>query len=453
MFDQSFSPKNLRIISEVENRKGSNRSLEFFPTVFAATEVLKERIRETKQFRAAHRHAYSADDQAIFDALKEEREAARKSRDEELLACLTNVSEVISQKGFRISIRQVAGPKGKFVYVIPDNPKDLTAQCYYAIKQISRNISRIYKVQQANRNQIIGHLSDALSDGFPYHVIKLDVQEFYERIDHDSLLSKLKSDQLLSATTMRLVERLLWDYATLAGTPGRGLPRGIGLSAILSELYMRDVDKNISSISEVAFYARYVDDIIVLFAPTRASKIEKFRECLVKELTAKRLTVNATKSKEAPPDSSLTYLGYTFKNVCKKSCEVLMSDQKYDKYEKRLHACFIRYHRQRANRPKKAYRLLAKRIQYLTANTQLTHSKKNAFVGIYFSNPHLTNLDQLDQLDAILETKVAKLTHSPSLMAKLRRCSFQNGYTQQVFRRFHRDGEFAEITKAWRYGQ
>lgn len=453
LFDQSFSAKNLRIISEVENRRGSNRSLEFFPTVFDATEILKERIRETKQFRAAHRHAYSAEDQEIFDALKADREAARKSRDEELLTCLTNVSQVISQKGFRISIRRVAGPKGKPVYVIPDNPKDLSAQCYYANKQISRNISRIYKVKQANRNQIIEHIRDALSDGFPYHVIKLDVQEFYERIDHDTLLSKLRSDQLLSATTMRLIERLLWDYASLAGTPGRGLPRGIGSSAILSELYMREVDTNISSISEVAFYARYVDDIVVLFAPTKGSRTEDFRKRLIEQLTAKRLTVNATKSKEAPPETSLTYLGYKFENVCKKSCEVLMSDQKHEKYRKRLGACFTRYHRQRAKRPKKAYRLLVKRIQYLTANTQLTHSKQNAFVGIFFSNPHLTNLDQLAQLDAVLAQHIVGLTHSPSLMAKLRNCSFQDGYTQQVFRRFHRDGEFAEITKAWRYGQ
>jgi hypothetical protein len=241
LFDQSFSAKNLRTISEVENRRGSNRSLEFFPTVFDATEILKERIRETKQFRAEHRHAYSADDQAIFDALKAEREAASKSRDEELFTCLSNVSQVISQKGFRISIRQVAGPKGKSVYIIPDTPKDLTAQCYYAIKQISRNISRIYKVQQANRNQIIGHISDALSDGFPYHVIKLDVQEFYERIDHDTLLSKLKSDQLLSATTMHLIERLLWDYASLAGTPGRGLPRGVGLASRDAAAYSKRI--------------------------------------------------------------------------------------------------------------------------------------------------------------------------------------------------------------------
>lgn len=453
MFDQSFSPKNLRKITEIENRRGSNKSLEFFPSVLVATEELKDCIRATKQFRATHKHKYSVADQAIFDALKEDRENARKARDQELLSCLANVSDEISKKSFRISIRRVGGPNGKPVYVVPETPVDAYARSYYAIKQIANNISRIYKVRQANRNQIVTQLSDCLSDGFPYHVVKLDVQEFYESVDHSVLLTKLKSDQLLSATTMRLIERLLWDYAAVAGTPGRGLPRGVGLSAILSELYMRDFDDRISTLEEVAFYARYVDDIIVLFAPTKGSTTDGYRKKAVEELRRKRLVVNTTKSREAPPDTELTYLGYEFREVLRTSCKVLMSDAKFQKYKKRLDASFTRYDRQRAKKPRKAYRLLVKRVQYLTGNTQLTHSKQNAFVGIYFSNPHLTDLSQLKRLDDALATHIRKQTHSANLRAKLQQYSFQKGYSERIFRRFHRQDEFKEITKAWKYGQ
>lgn len=453
MFDQTFSPKNLRKITEFENRRGLNKSLEFFPTVLAATERLKDCIRATKHFRATHKHKYSATDQAIFDALKEDRENARKVRDQELLSCLGDVSNQISKKSFRISIRKVGGPKGKPVYIVPDKPVDVYAQSYYAIKQIANNVSRIYKVKQANRHQIVSQLSDCLRDGFPYHVVKLDVQEFYESIDHSVLLAKLKADQLLSATTMRLIERLLWDYADLAGTPGRGLPRGVGISAILSELYMRDFDDRISTLEEVTFYARYVDDIIVLFAPTKGSNTSGYRKNAVEELRRKRLVVNSTKSKEAPPETNLTYLGYEFRDVLRSSCKVLMSEAKFLKYKMRLNASFTRYDRQRAKNPKKAYRLLVKRVQYLTGNTQLTHSKQNAFVGIYFSNPHLTDFSQLQRLDNALTTHIGKQSHSPKLQAKLRRYSFQKGYSERIFRRFHRKGEFEEITKAWKYGQ
>ncbi len=338
MFDQSFSPENLRIITESENRRGSNKSLDFFPSVFQATDVLKDCIRATKQFRAARKHKYSKADQAIFDALKENRENARKKRDDELLSCLKDVSDNISQKHFRISIKQSGGPHGKPVYVIPDTPIDSYAQSYYAINQIGRNISRIYKVKQANRNQIVSQLKDCLSDGFPYHVIKLDVQSFYESIDHSALISKLKADQLLSATTLRLVEHLLWDYAQLAGTAGKGLPRGIGISALLSELFMRDFDRNVSSLPEVAFYARYVDDIVVLFAQTNGSQaqtngsqIGNYLNTIVKQLERMGLQINQDKTKQAPPETALTYLGYEFKDVCKASFQVRISDAKYKK--------------------------------------------------------------------------------------------------------------------------
>ncbi|WP_299674253.1 antiviral reverse transcriptase Drt3a [uncultured Roseobacter sp.] len=449
MFDQSFSPQNLRKITEIENRRGSNKSFEFFPPVLVATEELKDCIRATKHFRATHKHKYSVADQAIFDALKEDRENARKARDQELLSCLANISDEISKKSFRIRIRRVGGPNGKPVYIVPETPLDAYAQSYYAIKQIANNISRIYKVRQANRNRIVTQLSD----GFPYHVVKLDVQEFYESVDHSVLLTKLKSDQLLSATTMRLIERLLWDYAAVAGTPGRGLPRGVGLSAILSELYMRDFDDRISTLEEVAFYARYVDDIIILFAPTKGSTSDDYRKAVVEELRRKRLVVNASKSTEARPATELTYLGYKFRNVRSTSCTVLMSDAKFQKYKKRLNACFTRYNRQRARKSKKAYRLLVKRVQYLTGNTQLTHSKQNAFVGIYFSNPHLTDLSQLQRLDDALATHIGKLAHSASLRTKLQAYSFHAGYSERTFRRFHRLREFEEITKAWKYGQ
>jgi hypothetical protein len=118
LFDQSFSAKNLRTISEIENRRGLNRSLEFFSTDYDATEVLKELIRETKKFRAAHKHAYSTDDHAILDSIKEDRAAARIARDEEVTTCLSVVSQVISQNGLCISTRQVGGPRGKPVYVV-----------------------------------------------------------------------------------------------------------------------------------------------------------------------------------------------------------------------------------------------------------------------------------------------------------------------------------------------
>ena len=47
---------------------------------------------------------------------------------------------------------------------------------------------------------------------------------------------------------------------------GLGVPRGIGISSLLSEIYMRDLDDCIKKRPEVIFYARYVDDIFILLS-------------------------------------------------------------------------------------------------------------------------------------------------------------------------------------------
>lgn len=344
------------------------------------------------------------------------------------------------------------GPNEKPVYLLPPG----SAESYYSIKQISRNLERIYKVKQANRNRIIAQLQDHLNDGFPYHILRLDVSQFYESIEHRALLEKLRSDQLLSAISIKVIEKLLWTYGLRTGTHGIGLPRGIGLSASLSELFMREFDRRAKARQDVVFFARYVDDIVVVFSPTLSSNRQVYKGRVVDQLKELNLTVNSNKVNESPDDRknwNLTYLGYEFRYDSSTSCKTLLSAQKMKRYETRLEACFIRYHRQRAKDAKKAYRLLVKRIQYLTLNTQLTHNKSNAFVGIFFSSPHLTDLRQLRLLDGKLIGHITRLAHSPSLQAKLRQYSFVAGYEERIFRRFHRPGQFEEITKAWDYGR
>ena len=73
----------------------------------------------------------------------------------------------------------------------------------------------------------------------------------------------------------------------------KGIPRGIGISAYLSELYMRDIDIKIKSLEDVIYYARYVDDIIVIICPkTESTKKDYLSElkkiiCIENKLTLK----------------------------------------------------------------------------------------------------------------------------------------------------------------------
>ncbi len=456
LLDQTFSPQNLRHISDVEKRRGRVSDLSFFPEVKRKTDVLKDRIGDCKDFRRAQVGKYSEADQAIFNHLRDLREAARQDRDDQLLICLKAVSRNISKKSYSVDFSSHEGPGGKPVFQVDRN----VPEHHYAVKQISRNLSRLYKVKQANRNQIIAQLVDHLSDGFPYHILRTDVAEFFESIDHSELLAKLKGDQLLSQTCIKLIEGILFRYGQITGKPGVGLPRGIGISSYLSELYMREFDSNVRNSPDVVYYARYVDDIVLVFAPTPTSDPSQYLSGVKEELRKKRLIINLTKTRDSPLGTSgsienkagwkFDYLGYEF--FYDPKLKVRLSSSKKLKYLQRLDASFKRYNSQRAKNSKKAYRLLLKRVRFLTGNTQLTHNKQNAFVGIYFGNPHLTDHSQLMELDANLSRLRAGVS-SASLRTKLGDCSFLEGYKQKIFRRFHQKKEFENIVKAWKYGR
>jgi len=456
LLDQTFSAENLQIISDIEKRRGRVQDLSFFLKVKRKTDILKDRISDCKAFRREQTGKYSEGDQAIFNHLTDLREAARRDRDEQLLHCLKDVSAHISRKSFRVDFDSQVGPGGKPVFQISNH----APEHHYAVKQISRNLSRLYKVKQANRNQIVGQLTDYLSDGFPYHILRTDVSKFFETIDHSEILKKIREDQLLSQTSLRLIEGILYRYGQIVGKAGLGLPRGIGISSYLSELYMRDFDAEIRRSPDVVYYARYVDDIVLVFAPTPTSDLQSYRPMVREALRKKKLLMNLTKTRETPLSNSgemlsrdgwqFEYLGYEFSFSPKLT--IRLSSSKQRKYMERLEASFRRYQSQKAKNSKKSYRLLLKRIRFLTSNTQLTHNKQNAFVGIFFSNPHLTDYQQLKDLDCRLRFLQSRV-RSQSLQTKLNKFSFLSGYTQKLFMRFHRKGEFEEIVRAWKYGR
>ncbi|AEI38633.1 antiviral reverse transcriptase Drt3a [Zymomonas mobilis] len=454
MLDQTFSAHNLRKISEQEKRKGRIRDLIYFKEVKRKTEELKSAIQVTKDFRHRHRGKYSTDKQSEFNIIKEIREEKRKERDDLLLKGLEDVSRVINRKNFEISFTKKSGPNGKPVYVIDKNQPDQL----YALKKLEANIAAIYKVRPQNRNQIMDQLIGILSSRFNYHVIRTDITSFFETIPHDRLLGKLKADQLLSQKSMRITEKILFLYADLALTPGKGLPRGLGISSYLSELYMRDFDQKIKSLPDTVFYARYVDDIVILFAPLPGSDVSTKKEEIKNHLLSFSLSMNLKKTEESPLDDdghprsrsgwSFEYLGY--KLDFGSDLSVTMSKKRLDRYKKRICVSFDRYQSQKTKNSKHAYRLLIKRVRFLTSNTQLTHNKSNAYVGIYFNNRHLNKYKDLKALDNFLGIKIQQIL-SPSLRRKLNQYSFEAGFKEKNFRRFHKKDEFKEIVKAWKY--
>lgn len=146
----------------------------------------------------------------------------------------------------------------------------------FAMKQLQTNLQKTFKVKQANRHLIMTNIKLLLKTKRPYYIIRTDVSSFFESIPQDQLRHTIMDNTLLSYKSKVFVNAILKEYeiekAKLKDDErdgmkdGCGVPRGIGISSLLSEIYMRDLDGSIKKRPEVIFYVRYVDDIFMLLA-------------------------------------------------------------------------------------------------------------------------------------------------------------------------------------------
>lgn len=484
MLDQSFSFKNFRIILDVVNRKGIYIEDKDF---FMSSDIFKDsrdksieivdtnkKIRNEYNRVKVKKNKTQADYQK-YNELKEEKKVKKTEREVLLENALLKLSKKANQKDYEIKIKKGQIKFGSQLYTTENKPEH-----FFVLKQLQRNIYKTFKVKQSERRSIISQLKLLLDDKFPKILIRTDIKKFYESIPHDKLLSKIYGNSLLSYPSKKIIKDILNQYWNIQVSDGIkndsdnrvGIPRGIGISAYLSELYMRDFDKKIASTPNVTYYARYVDDIIIIITPNNRDELKKTRAYLneIKSIVAQsiNLEVNSDKTfaidlrkrhseRKTSKKYEFTYLGYKFvirykkekddksKDVIKlEPLEMLMSEDKVLKYKQKIDLAFDDFQQKKiqyVGKENKTNRLLIRRIKFLANNSQLVRRKSNVFVGIFFSNEYLTPpYPNLIELDTHLKDQIDTLENTIGntvLIQKLKALSFIDGFANKKFIRFN----------------
>jgi hypothetical protein len=446
MLDQAFSPQNFRQIYDRENRRGRNVDRRFFPDLVIASASISAASAKVRDCRRDGKHLSKTDLAAALGPLQAALDAARADRDALVDHAMREVSGEASVKGFQLSLTQTTGPNSTQLYPLVESPA-----AYFVGKQLQSNLSRLYKIKPSDRRKVVRQVKDILSTSFNLMVVRTDISSFYESIDRSILVNDLDKDQLLSLASKSHVKCVLMKYAQASGQ-ATGIPRGVGISAYLSELFMRTVDEHIRQIDGLTYYARYVDDIIAIFSPTAMDDRSGYLGKIADAVALRGLTLNQAKTKSGPVASgtsfSFEYLGYDF-TFAGGTCELELSSKKTNRYKKRLDAAFGAYSREARKDQKGAGRSLVARVKFMTGNTRLANSKGFAFTGIYYSNSELTTLGKLSGLDAYLAYKNASLS-SASLQDRVCQHSFKEGFLKRPFYRYGTRA-IAEIVKVWSY--
>jgi len=324
---------------------------------------------------------------------------------------------------------------------------------YFASRQLQRNLKLAFRLQTANREQIIDQLLQLTDDRFPKTLFRTDIASYYENIRHDVLLKRIGGSEL-TQQSQSLIRKLLSRQSSLtSGVKGVGLPRGIGLSAPLSDIYLLDFDEYVRGLPETVFYARYVDDIVGIFSTSKPSDEghPDFQSMIRAQLMPLGLSLSTTKTSESQIESGSSvipptrFLGYEISRTTSK-LEVRLTPERVSRLNARLQLSFGAHARSKSF-DGRAARMLLHRVRYLASNLRLQNNKRNAFAGIFFSNRHLRNFEQLDQLDQAIDDYASTLMDA-NLASALRSIRFRTGFEKRTFHRWSEE-RMKEIQSPW----
>lgn len=443
MLDQSFTAYHFNEIFQIERRRGNIRK-EYFPVAYLA--VLAEGhdiIDQIRTLKSKKRTEWTEEERKEYQDLKEKQKENLKERRTEEDKWLESIAEKVNDKRYHIVLTKTTLLDGKSGYTLPDDAVSL-----FVMKTLMSNLKKVFKVQQANRHRIMTQVKRLMNESSPKFIIRTDVHHFYESIPQDKLLGMIKDNALLSKMTIRFIWQVLEEYERKKDAeekPGLGVPRGVGVSAYLSEIYMKDLDEKIKHRPEVVYYVRYVDDIFMILSHLpEGVGLDEYYDGIRKEFAELGLELMDpsvedqkkklqlldfhTFMKEGEPNQKFrfTYLGYqliSVRSCCKAgtklTTEFEMSVAKRDRLRARIDAAFEHFTVKTKYSLSEARKDLRDTLRFITGNYKLTKSKSGIKAGIYYTSDLLTEKKILIGLTSYLHAKAKRIDVYPEVLKDL----------------------------------
>jgi hypothetical protein len=465
MLNQSFTADNFENIYDIENRKSSITEYlgAEYKEILTQIKSLQNDIIQIKRKKSKNRT--DEEKQVIIDNIQKREELIAKKKEIQHTE-LEKISKEVNSKNFKFDL-QIHDD----IFVIQE-----TREAFFAIKQLQYNIRKTFKVKQSSRHLILSQIKLLLNDCSPKYVIRTDISKFFESIPQDKLIKKIKENTLLSNQSKKFIWQILEDYNNKKDITkieaDKGVPRGVGISSYLSELYMKDIDNHIRNLQGVIYYARYVDDIFVIISPnfpkqdinsyfTQISKIIQLDNLVIHTSGDKCNLLDLSEKVTANTHNSFTYLGYAI-HIEQKSNNTTettfgLSLNKKTKIENRILKSIEYFNNKSKYDLKTARKNLLLCMRFLTTNTKLSGAKNRVKTGIFYSNDLLDKsyekeifcfdsklkgkwLQNLSPYANIFPTKTDETNYINKLKKGIMaRYSFSKGFTDKTYHIFSKN--------------
>ncbi|MFH1173500.1 MAG: RNA-directed DNA polymerase [archaeon] len=137
------------------------------------------------------------------------------------------------------------------------------------------------------------------------YVFKADICHYFERVDHNVLLSII-ARRIQDDDVLWLVKKILDNYESKE--TGKGMPLGNWTSQFFANIYLNELDQYVKHDLKVKYYIRYVDDFVILHQSERTLK--EYEAKIRQFLTGIKLDLHPTKCSITPLHRGTSFLGY-----------------------------------------------------------------------------------------------------------------------------------------------
>jgi group II intron reverse transcriptase/maturase len=183
---------------------------------------------------------------------------------------------------------------------------------------------------QRSAHQAVREVQANVRAGYGW-VVDMDLQAFFDRVNHDRLMARLKS-RCPDARLLRLINRYLKAGVSVAGhieATSMGVPQGGPLSPVLANVVLDELDWELDRRGHR--FARYADDCNILVKSKRAG--ERVMASVTRFVNdSLRLTVNPLKSAVDRP-MNRKFLGFT---VSRNGAKLKVAEQAIEKLKDRV---------------------------------------------------------------------------------------------------------------------
>src|ERR1700693_112526 len=168
-------------------------------------------------------------------------------------------------------------------------------------------------------HQAVNRVAQAMVES-KTRIIDIDLRAYFDNVQHHLLLEKV-ARRVQDDEVMHLLKTML------KATGEKGVPQGGGISPLLSNLYLTEVDRVLERAMETTRngkytyvqYARFADDLVILIDshPRHDWLMKAVNKRLREELARLRVEINEEKSRivDLAKGDSFTFLGFEFRRI------------------------------------------------------------------------------------------------------------------------------------------